>query len=194
MPFFFKNLCFQQPLRTWRNSIVSSAVIVKPACESSQFVSRGLSHLMVRWKNGQKLLSPWKKLFFEMFFFYRPLRSQRSDLIICTIFVKIPCGPLQVIHWHLSSSIKGEKLGLNLCFIGKIAFCSKNCVFNNLLCLKSWSYYFHNNCQSISWTLMICFLTFLMFDKKKKNRPKSFLHWKVCRFFNNLLGPKVLIL
>ena len=56
--FFFKNLCFQQPVRTRRNALVSSAVIVKLACGPSQIVSCGLSHSMVKGKMGQKPLSP----------------------------------------------------------------------------------------------------------------------------------------
>ena len=65
---FFENLCFQQPLRTWRNALVSSAVIVKLACWPSQIVSWGLSQSMMRGKMGQKPLSSWKQLFWKYFF------------------------------------------------------------------------------------------------------------------------------
>ena len=87
-------------------------------------------------KNGPKTFVIVKTAFFEIFFFYRLLRYQRRDLIICTISVKLPHVPWQVVHWRLSCSIKWEKLGQTLFFTGKIAFSSKTSVFNSLLVLK----------------------------------------------------------
>ena len=66
-------------------------------------------------------------------FFYRPLRSQRNDLIICTIIVKKPCGPLWIVPWGLLHSIIREKPGQNLLSPERLPFSSKICVFNNLL-------------------------------------------------------------
>ena len=49
------------------------------------------------------------------------------------------------------------------------------------------------------WTLKKGFLIFVMLDKVKKSRPKSFVHWKDCLFFtkscvsNNLLCPEELL-
>ena len=130
---FFKSLCFQHPLRTWRNALVSSAVIVKLACWPSQIVSWGLSHSTIRGKMGKKLLSTWKQLLIEMFFFYRPLGCQRKDLIFCTKLVKIHCVPLQVVQWRLSCSIKREKQAQNLFVTGMIAFFFKNLCFQQPL-------------------------------------------------------------
>ena len=76
---------------------------------------------------------------------------------------------------------------------GKIAFFSKVCVFNNLLGLKSWSYYFHNNCQNIFRTLISWYLTFVMFENTKK-MAKIFSVLESLLFFINLLGSKNLIL
>ena len=42
---------------------------------------------------------------------YRLLRSQRNVPIICTKIVKVHCGPLYFVSWHLSCSIKQEKKG-----------------------------------------------------------------------------------
>ena len=156
-------------------------------------VSWGLSQSMIRWKSAKNFCHREKSLFLKCFF-YRPLRSQRSDIIIWTIIVKILCGPLQVVHWRLSFSIKGENLGQNLFFTRMIAFFPKDCVFKNLLGLK-------NLILSLPQKLSRCLLDpyHLIPDLShvwynEKNRPKYFLHWKVCRFFKNLLGPEVLIL
>ena len=85
-------------------------------------------------------------------------------------------------------------------FARNFAFFSQNFVFlTTSLVPKNWSYYFHKNRQNTLWTLTICFLTFVMFDNMGTNRPKSFLHLKICLFLpifwvlNNLLGPKELI-
>ena len=47
---------------------------------------------------------------------------------------------------------------------------------------------FHSNCQNTLWTHISRSLTFVMFDNARKNRPKSFLHWKGCLFFQNSLS------
>ena len=41
---FFKNLCFQQPLRSLKNAPISSRVIVRIACGPLKRVPWGLSH------------------------------------------------------------------------------------------------------------------------------------------------------
>ena len=93
------------------------------------------------------------------------------------------------------------KVGQNLFFTENFAFFSQIFVIStNSLVRKNWSYYFHNNCQNTLWTLTNCSLTFVMFDILGTNRPKCSLYWKVCLFFwktsvfNNLIGPKELIL
>ena len=49
-----------------------------------------------------------------------------------------------------------------------IAFFQKFVFSTASYVLKNWSYRFHNNCQSVFWTLIYCFLTFRMFDKAEK--------------------------
>ena len=160
-----------------------------------------MSHSISRGKRSQKFLSPWKQLFFEMFVSIDLCAPEKNVFITCTTFVKKPCGPSKIVSWHLSCSILREKIGQNLFFARNFAFFSQNFVFlTTSLVPKNWSYYFHNKCQNTSWTLRICFLTFVMFDNMGTNRPKSFLHLKICLYlpifwvFNNLLGPKKLIL
>ena len=65
-------------------------------------------------------------------------------------------------------------------------FFSKVCVFNNLIGFTEISSNFHSKCQNTSWTPINCQLRFVTLDKARKNRPKSFLHWKVCLFFSKL--------
>ena len=84
-------------------------------------------------KNGTKFFIILKTANFWNGCFYRPLWSQRNDLIICTIFVKIHCGPWQFVAWHISCAIKLGEIGQNFFITGKIAFFSKFSFPNNLL-------------------------------------------------------------
>ena len=75
-------------------------------------------------------------------------------------------------------------------------FFSKRCFSNNLLGPKKGFYRFHRICRINLWTLIKRSVTFVMFDKTRKNRPKAISHYKDCLFspklrvFNNLLGLK----
>ena len=53
--------------------------------------------------------------------------------------------------------------------------------------LKKWSYNFNINCQVTLWNLISCSLTFVIFYNTRRNRLKSFLHWKVCLFLQNFM-------
>ena len=53
--------------------------------------------------------------------------------------------------------------------------------------LKKWSYNFNISCQVILWNLICCSLTFVMFYNTRRNRRKSFLHWKDCLFFQKFM-------
>ena len=106
--------------------------------------------------------------------FYRHLRSQRNDLIICTKSVKTPFGPLWIFLWHLSSWIILEKIGQNLFITGKIAFFFETFVLNNLIVPKKRSFTFHSNCQISLWILMTCSLIFVTLDDTRKKKPKNF--------------------
>ena len=43
------------------------------------------------------------------------------------------------------------------------------------------------NVKQTLWSLRKSFLTFVMFIKMRKSRPKSFLHWKVCLFSKKIV-------
>ena len=89
----FFNLCFQQPLRCYRNDLVSSIVFVRTPCWASQIVSWGLSHSKMGEKIGQKLFSlEIMHFFFESLCFQQPRRCYRNDLVTSTVIVKISCG------------------------------------------------------------------------------------------------------
>ena len=46
-----------------------------------------------------------------------------------------------------------------------------------------WSYPLHKKCQKTLWTLIKGSLRSVMFDNTRRNRQKSFHHWKDCLFF-----------
>ena len=83
----------------------------------------------------------------------------------------------------MSHSVLPEKVGQNLFFNGKITFFSKTCVFNNSLLLQKLSYDLYSNCQITLWTLINCALRFVTIENRRKNSPKSFLHWNFCLLF-----------
>ena len=89
----------------------------------------------------------------------------------------------------------------------KYFFHWKGCLFSQKIVfstasyvLKDCSFKFQKNSQNTLWNFRKGSVTFVMFEKTGTNRPKSFLHWKLCLFlaqlcvFNKLLGPKVLII
>ena len=88
---------------------------------------------MTRGKTDWKLLSLWKQLCFWNVCFYRPLRFQRNVHIICTKIVKVHCGPLSFVAWHLWCSIIREKLGQNVFFRWKICLIFKTFCFQQPL-------------------------------------------------------------
>ena len=75
---------------------------------------------------------------------------------------------LKRVFWHITCSIIRENVGQNLFFTGKIAFFSKNCVFNNLLGPEKWSHEIHSKCQNTLWAFIKCFLIFFMLDNTGK--------------------------
>ena len=118
--------------------------------------------------------------------FYRHLRSQRNDLIICTKSVKTPFVPLWIVLWHLSYSIIREKIGQNLFITGKVAFFFETCFFNNLLVPKKRSVTFHSNCQISLWIPIICSLMFVTLDDTRKKGPKTSDHRQIRSSLNCL--------
>ena len=152
-------------------------------------------------KNGPITFLHWEVCLFFNLCFQQPLRCYRNDLATSTVIVRIPCWASKTVPWALSHSIMGEKIGQNLFFTGKFAFFSKKIVLSTTsLVLQKRSCNFHSNCQNTLSILINCPLRFVTFDNSRKDRPKSFLHWKECIFFskicvfNNFLGVTELIL
>ena len=133
--------------------------------------------------------------FFKNFCFQQPLRSYENKLITWTINVKRPPGPLQFVPWRLSCSILRGKIGQNSFSLASSPFFFKSFVYSTKsYVLQKWSFNFHSKCYNTFWTQINCSVKFVTLDNRRKNRPKSFLHWKVCLFlfescvFNNPLG------
>ena len=108
-PFFFKNFCFQQPkvLQKWPPDFQinwSNAVWNLINCPL-RFVTLDNTR-----QNGPKTFVIVKTAIFWNVCFYRPLRTQRNDLISCTKTVKKPCEPLKMVLRGLSFSIISEKI------------------------------------------------------------------------------------
>ena len=90
---FFKILCFQQPLRCYKNDLVTSTVIVRSSCGLLWIIPWGLSHSIMQEKIGQKLFFTGKiAFFFQRLCFQQPFRCYRNDLVTSTLVVKKPCG------------------------------------------------------------------------------------------------------
>ena len=159
-----------------------------------------MSQWIMGEKIGQKFFSVERLPFFRKFVFLTSFRCYRNDLVTSKKNVKDFCRPLQIVQWGSSHSIMRERIGQNLFSAGRLPYFSENCVYNNLLGPKKWSYNFHSTCENTSWTIISCLLRYFTIDNARKRRPKSFLHWKVCffffknLFFNNHLGVTEMIL
>ena len=86
-------------------------------------------------KSGLKFFLHWTAcLFFKIFCFQESIRCYRNDLLISTVNVRIPCGPLLTFRQGLSHSMVRGQIGQNLFFTGKFAFFfKKDFVSNKLL-------------------------------------------------------------
>ena len=93
MHFSFENLCFQQPLRFYRNDLVTSTVSVRSPCGPLWIIPWGLSHSIMR-ENRPKSFLRWKVcvFFFQNLCFQQPFRCYRNDLVSSTVVVKKACG------------------------------------------------------------------------------------------------------
>ena len=65
---FFKILCFQQVLRSWKNAPIGSTVSVRMACGPLYYLSWALGQSIIRRKVGPILLSSWKSYFLKCLF------------------------------------------------------------------------------------------------------------------------------
>ena len=78
-------------------------------------------------------------------------------------------GPKSFLHWK------------DCLFLQKFIFSATSSF------LKKWSYNFNSKCQNTFWPFTICPFRFITLDDARKNRQKSFLHWKICLFFQKLV-------
>ena len=120
-------------------------------------------------KNGPKTFVIVKTAIFLYVCFYRGLRSQRKDLVIYTMIVKIPCGPF--INYSLKFVLfDNTRIYWPTCFFSleDQPFFSKHCVFNNLLGELKWSFNFHSNCQNIFSTPATCRKMLVTFDNTRE--------------------------
>ena len=131
--FFLEKMFFQQPLKSWRNDLITSTVNVKRPRGHLQTVPGGLSQVIRRWKFSQKLLSAWEQLIYEKILALDLLGPRDKFLLFAENLSNKPCGPWKNVSWSLSCSKKWEKEGQNLSFTGKSAFFPKIFEFNNLL-------------------------------------------------------------
>ena len=76
---YLKSLCFQQPLKHWRNDIIPSLTIVRLPSSLLETIPWGLSHSIIGGRIGQNLLFTGKFAFFSkkivISTFQQPLRS-----------------------------------------------------------------------------------------------------------------------
>ena len=144
--FFWKFCVFQQSHRCYRIDLITSTVLDKIHFRPLQSVLWRLSHSIILGKMGQKLLSLWKKPFFEMFVYI--------DLLVLKNWTYLFHSNCQKTFWTLRSRSLNvfvlnysRKIGEIFFSTGKNAFFSKNCVFNTFLVLRKWWYNFHFLCQ-----------------------------------------------
>ena len=110
---FFTTLCFQQPLVPKKrfsifHSICQNSLWTLKSCPLRSFKSD------VRRKNGPKTFVILKTAFFKNVCFYWHHRSQRNDLILFRILVRIPSEPYKVRNAPMFVTIddtrkKGQK-------------------------------------------------------------------------------------
>ena len=154
---FFKNFCFQQPLRSYKNAPINSTVIVRipsgpfKSVPGGFFYSTTLESCSINFFHWINWLFFWKKLCSQQFH-----KCYRDDLITSTVIVRKPFGPLQFVPWGLSHSIKGEKQAKIFCHRKKSFFWKV--WFSTFLGPKNWPFSgLHKTSQIIFWTLFKMF-------------------------------------
>ena len=186
--FFFKNLCIQQPLGSWRNGLLTSTLIVKLLCGPLQVVVWRLSCSIIREEIGHNLFFTGKIAFFFKHFCFSAtswvLKKWSYNFNInCqfTLWTPIRCSPTFVMFCNTRRNRRKSILHWKCClFLQKFMYSATSWV------LKKWSFNFNINCQVTFWTPIRCSPTFIMFCDRGRNRRKSILHWKVAFFFKNL--------
>ena len=91
--YFFKNLCFQQPLRCYRNDLLTSRVLVRIPCEPFYIVHYDLLQSIMTQNLRQFFFLHWKVcLFFRKIVFSTTSWCYRIIPVTSTVVVKKPCG------------------------------------------------------------------------------------------------------
>ena len=117
----------------------------------------------------------------------RLLRSWTNDHIACGILVEIPRVPWKVVPWRLSCSMIREKNN------PMYFFRSKDYLFLQTFCFQKPLRSYRNDLVTSPVTVRTLSdpynlpLRFVTLDKARKNRPKSFLHWARCFFFQKFM-------
>ena len=112
-------------------------------------------------------------------------KCYRNDLITSIVVVRRPFGPLQVVPWDLSHSIKREKTGQNLLspeeilllekFASRLLYVLKNLSFSGL----------HNTSQITFWTHIKMFYDYCHVRYYEKKGQITFFQWNFCLFSQN---------
>ena len=131
---FFKSLCFQQPLGSWRNDPLTSTLIVKLPCGTPISCSLTFVLFYNTRKVGENLFFTGKfAFFFKNLCFQQPLGSWRNDLLTSTLNVWLPCGTPIIVPWRLCCFKIREEIGEKLSSLESFPLSSKVYVFSNLL-------------------------------------------------------------
>ena len=93
LPFFLKNLCFQQPHRALKNSLISYTAMVRIACGPLQNDPWDLSHSIVLWEMSQNFCHCEDSSFFEMFVSIDRLGPEKLKLSLAQYLEKYLVDP-----------------------------------------------------------------------------------------------------
>ena len=169
---FFKNLCFQQPLGSWRNGLITSTLIVKLPCGTPISCSLTFVLFYNTRRNRRKSFLHWNVcLFLQKFMFsatsWVMKKWSYNFNINCqvTLWTLIGCCRKFVMYYNTRRS-RPKFFHWKLClFLQKFMFSATSWV------MKKWSYNFNINCQVTLRTLISCSLTFVMFYNTRRIRP-----------------------
>ena len=128
--FIFKNLCFQQPYRSYENAPRNYTTMVTKNCGLLKNVPWGLSHSIILGRMGQKLLSLWKQLFTETFVPTDQLCPKKMISSFARYMSKYLEDPYEKICLTFVMFDNTGKIGQNLFFTGKFAFLFLKFVFS----------------------------------------------------------------
>ena len=186
--FFSKNLCFQQPLGSWRRDLLTSTLNVRLPCGPLSVVFWRLFCSIILEEIGHKLFFTGEIAFFSKIFVLNILGPKKWSYSFNSncrnpFWTLLNC-PLRIITLDIARQNR-----LKFFFTGIVAFFFQKFMFSaTSWVLKKWYFNFNINCQVTLWTLINCCRTYVMFYNTRRSRPKSF-HWKDCFFLQKLMFP-----